>query len=187
MESPAEDDRLARFRPYLQLLARIWWDRRLDVKLDPSDVVQQTLLQAHQAVGQFRGKSDAELAAWLRKILANAIAQSVRDLGRDKRDFRRERSLEEFLDKSSSRLEGWLEDAEVSPSQKAQFKERALRVAEAIESLPEAQREAIVLHYWQDRTANEIAIELGRTPAAVAGLLHRGLRKLESELADVQD
>lgn len=186
MES-ANDDRLGRFRPYLRLLARIWWDRRLDVKLDPSDVVQQTMLQAHQAAGQFRGQSDAELAAWLRKILANTIAQSVRDLGRDKRDFRRERSLEESLDKTSSRLEGWLEDAAPSPSQRAEFKERALRVAEAIENLPEAQREAIILHYWQDQSASEIAVQIGRTPAAVAGLLHRGLEKLESELADVQN
>lgn len=183
--SSLADDRLAQFRPYLLLLARTWWDRRLDTKLDPSDVVQQTLLQAHQAVDNFRGTSDAEFAAWLRKILANKIAQSVRDLGRDKRDVRREQSLEEYLNQSSLRLEGWPDDAASPPSLHAEFKERALRVAVAIESLPEAQREAIILHYWQGRSPGDIAADLNKTPAAVAGLLHRGLKTLEGQLADL--
>ena len=70
--SPAADDRgaaLGRYRPYLPLLPRLRLDPRLRGKLDASDLVQQTLLEAHQARGQFRGTSEPEEAAWLRQRL----------------------------------------------------------------------------------------------------------------------
>jgi RNA polymerase sigma-70 factor (ECF subfamily) len=73
---------LERFRAYLHLLARLQMDPRLQGKLDPSDLVQQTLLQALQALDKFRGRSDAELAVWLRQILAHQLANAARDLGR---------------------------------------------------------------------------------------------------------
>ena len=58
----------------------------------------------------------------------------------------------------------------------------ALRLAAALEALPEAQREALVLHYWQGLTLAEVAGRLGRTPPAVAGLLQRGLKALRTVL-----
>ena len=73
---------LERFRSYLQLLAEARLDRRLRSKLDPSDVVQQTLLQAHQAWHQFRGRTDGEMIAWLQKILARSLLHCVRDYQR---------------------------------------------------------------------------------------------------------
>jgi RNA polymerase sigma-70 factor (ECF subfamily) len=152
----------------------------LQSKLDPSDLVQQTLLQAHQARNDFRGRSETELAAWLRQILARNLARAVRDLGRAKRDIGRERSLEAALNASSARLEAWLVAEQSSPSQKAQHNEQVARLAEAMEELPDAQREALVLHYWQGQSLAEIGEQLGRTPAAVAGLLHRGLKQLRA-------
>src|SRR6516165_7512544 len=124
---------LDRFRAYLRLLARLHLDPRLSGKIDPSDIVQDVLLKAVQALGQFRGASDAELAAWLRQILANHLANTVRDLKRDKRDIDRERSIDAALDQSSARLETWLAAEQSTPSLRAEFNENLLRLAEAID------------------------------------------------------
>jgi RNA polymerase sigma-70 factor (ECF subfamily) len=185
MEHETAGPALERFRAYLQLLAGLHLDPRLRSKLDPSDVVQQTLLQAHQALAGFRGGED-DLAPWLRRILARNLAHAVRDLGRAKRDVGRERSLAAALEASSVRLGAWLAAVQSSPSQQAVRNERLLRLAEALAYLPEAQREAVVLHYWQGRSLAEVGEELGRTPAAVAGLLHRGLKQLRGRLQELE-
>jgi RNA polymerase sigma-70 factor (ECF subfamily) len=184
-DAPAGRLDLERFRAYLHLLARLHLDPRLRAKLAPSDVVQQTLLQAYQGLAGFRG-GDAQLLAWLRRILARNLAHAVRDLGRAKRDVARERSLEEAVDASSARLEAWLAAEQSSPSERADRNEQVLRLTEALAELPEAQREAVVQHYWQGRSLAEIGEELGRTPAAVAGLLHRGLKQLRSRLQELE-
>ena len=176
------DPGLERFRPYLLLLARARLDPRLQAKVDASDVVQQTLLEAHQGLAQFRGRSGGEMAAWLRQALARNLANAVRDLRRAKRDVARERSLEAALDESSARLEGWLAAEQSSPSQRAERNEQLVRLADTLATLPDAQQQAVVLHYWQGLSLAEVAGQMGRSPAAVAGLLQRGLRQLREHL-----
>jgi RNA polymerase sigma-70 factor (ECF subfamily) len=179
------DDRgqgLERYRAYLHLLARLQLEPRLQGKIDLSGVVQQTLLEAYQALPKQPLPEAAGKGAWLRRILANNLADEIRKLGRAKRDLARERSLEAALEQSSSRLEGWLAAVQSSPSQQAQRQEQAVRVAEALARLPEAQREALVLQHWHGWSLAEIARHLDRSPAAVAGLLKRGLRQLRLDL-----
>lgn len=174
---------LEQFRAYLRLLARLHLHPALRRKLDPSDVVQQTLLQAYQASHDLEGRSDAEVAGWLRQALARNLSHAVRDFGRACRDVHREQSLEAAVDASSAHLDQWLADsAQASPSQEAQFHEQALRLAEALEQLPEAQRQALILQHWQGWSVAEIAEHMERTPAAVAGLLKRGLQQLRALL-----
>ena len=181
-----QNERLDGFRSYLNFLARVQLDPRLRSKLDESDVVQQTLLQAHRSLDQFRGSTSDEMAAWLRQILARNLAHTARDFDRDKRDIQRERSLQASLSESSARLEGWLAADQSSPSQRFERNERLAVAADAVLSLPEAQRDAIVMHYWQSASLAEIAEHTGKTPSAVAGLLHRGLRKLRSLLKELE-
>src|SRR5262245_54587936 len=109
-------DALEACRPYLRLLAQVNLVSGLKSKIDASDIVQQTLLQAHQARADFRGQSDAELRAWLRQILTRNLIHASRDFGRGKRDVSRERSIEAALEASSMRVDGWLAANQSSPS-----------------------------------------------------------------------
>ena len=95
----------------------------------------------------------------------------------------REHSLEAGLERSSANLVSWLAAEQPSPSQQAVRHEEAVRLAEALVRLPEAQREALVLQHWHGLTLARIGEHLDRTPVAVAGLLKRGLRRLR-ELLD---
>jgi RNA polymerase sigma-70 factor (ECF subfamily) len=174
---------LEQHRPYLMLLARLNLDARLRARVEPCDVVQQTLLEAHRSVARFRGGSP-HLTAWLRNILACQIARTARDLRRDRRDVGRERSLQAALEESSARLEALLAAEQPSPSQQAQRNEWAVRVAAALEDLSEGQREALVQHYYQGRPVKEVARAMGRSAASVAGLLQRGLKALRQLLAE---
>jgi RNA polymerase sigma-70 factor (ECF subfamily) len=185
-QAPTAPDDLERFRAYLGLLARLEVSQAMRDKVDLSGVIQQTLLEAHQGLrGQpDRKRSDEELAAWLRSILSHNLADVLRRLAARKRDVRREWSLDAALDQSASRLERWLAADQSSPSQRAIRQEDLLRVSEAMADLPEAQRRAIELHHLRSLPLSEIADELGTTKAAVAGLLHRGMKALRSRLGE---
>jgi RNA polymerase sigma-70 factor (ECF subfamily) len=183
-KAQAGDLELERFRSYLLLLARNHFPRQLQGKLAVSDVVQQTLLEAHRRQAQFRGQSEAELAGWLRKMLACDLADAVRALGRARRDAGRERSLEAAFDESSSRLEGWLAAGYSSPSQRAVRQESFLQLARALEQLSEDQRRAVELKHLQGQTVAAIAGAMGRSETAVGGLLRRGMARLRELLPE---
>jgi len=176
--SDAEGLKLERYRDYLLLLARMQLPGRPGPKFDASDLVQATLLKAHEQRQLFRGQSDGEVQAWLRCILAGTLADAFRREHRGKRDMARERSLEAALEQSSGQLLQWLAGPSSSPSQKAMRNERLLELVSALAQLPDAQREAVMLHYLQGLPISEVSERLGRSPAAVAGLLQRGLKGL---------
>jgi RNA polymerase sigma-70 factor (ECF subfamily) len=181
-EAEALAGRLEAFRAYLQLLARLHLDPRLRGKVDLSGVVQQTLWEGHQALGASPPPGDAQLAALLRRLLANNLADAVRKGYAGKRDAGREQSLNAALAESSARLEAFMAAEQSSPEERAQRSEELLRLAAALERLPEAQRQTVELHYLRGWRLEEIAVHLGRGKSAVAGLLHRGLDKLREHL-----
>ena len=168
---------LEQFREYLNLLARMQIGASLRGQFDTSDLVQQTLLKAHENRDQFRGTTDAEQAAWLRAILANQVRDGYRRLGQQP-----VRSVEE----TSLRLEAWLGAADLSPSQRLMRNERLLVLAEALARLPEDQRQALELRHLQCLSVVAVAQQMGRSSSSVAGLLHRGLKSLRQTLLATQ-
>ncbi len=169
-------------RAYLRLLARLHLPTRLQSKLDPSDVVQMTLLKAHKNLDQFRGNNDAEMAGWLGKILANVLADALREFEGAKRDVHLERSLQVEVAESSARLEKFLEADTSSPSDKAVRNEEFQRLAESLAQLPDDQQTAVEMHHLLGCSVADIASQMNRTEASVAGLLRRGLKKLRELL-----
>jgi RNA polymerase sigma-70 factor (ECF subfamily) len=173
-DAPPGEWPLERYREYLHLLARLRLGAGPRGPQSASDVVQQTLLKAHAHREQFGGQTEAEWRAYLRRILANNIA----DVGRARA---REPAVQQGLDQSSARLEEWLAAEQSSPSQQAQHGEMLLRLAEALAQMPEDERTAVELRFLQQPPwpLAEIAKHLGRpSPKAVSGLLERGLKRL---------
>jgi RNA polymerase sigma-70 factor (ECF subfamily) len=193
-QQPSEPLDLERYRPYLRLLAEMGLDRRLRAVLDPSDVVQETLLEAYRDRERFtqRGAADggatdggdAQLAGWLRRILAHNLADLAKAHGRAKRDVERQRSPDEAIERSSVRLEKWLEASGSTPSQKAIRQEEILRLAAALYTLPENQREALILRHLHELPMREICARTGLTTSEAAGLIQKGLVGLRKALRD---
>jgi RNA polymerase sigma-70 factor (ECF subfamily) len=174
---------LERFRNYLTLLARLQIDRRLQGKVDPSDVVQETFLEAHRDFARFRGSSEAEVAAWLRQVLAHNLANVVRHYrGTQRRDVRLERQLQDELDQSSRMWDPGLVAKYSSPSHEAARREQMVLVADALAQLPPDYREVLILRHLEGLTFPEVAGRMGRTLTAVNKLWVRALGRLRQRL-----
>ncbi len=178
----SEDMTFEEFRPALLLLARTQLGTRFRRVVDDSDVVQQTLLDAHSQEKQCRGKTTVERFAWVRQILTTTVLDAVRRHTRNKRDIEREVGWEEVIRGSASRAEMWLTDRQSSPAQRAERNEQLQQLAAALQTLPEPQREAIELFHLQGCSLKEVAEHLDRSGAAVAGLIHRGLKQLRQTM-----
>ena len=178
------DQLLVRYQPWLQLLARMQIHAGLKGKFSESDVVQQTLLEACRDIPEFRGQSEAELLAWLRRILAHVISHEVRRYrGTQQRDVHREVSLEAALEQSSLRLRGILAANDTSPSQRAVQKEEELRLAEVLARLSPEHQDVILLRNIQGLSHEEVAVRMGRTVGAVRMLWVRALEQLRAAMA----
>ena len=172
---------LEQYRDYLGILARLHLDPHVRGELDPSDIVQQTLLKAHENLEGFRGRTDAELQAWLRAILSQQLAILARQRGR--RSFRT-RALEAALDQSSARLEALLAAEQSNPSQKMLRAEHLADLAMALAGLPEDQRIATELRYLRGLSVPDFARQMGRSTVSVTGLLYRGTQALRQRVRE---
>lgn len=171
------------FRPYLTVLARGQIPVSMQARLDASDIVQETLLEAYRKRDQFQGGQEArQLAGWLRQLLSCNLIDAFRTQRRDQRDVRREQMLPHSVDESAMGLDALLIANDSSPSEAVDKRFRALEVARAIEQLPDQQRDAIMLRYFQKTTLEEIANHMQKSKPAVAGLLKRGLATLRERL-----
>jgi RNA polymerase sigma-70 factor (ECF subfamily) len=173
------------YRNYLRLLARSLIGRALRLRLDASDLVQETFLKAHREFPRFLGDSEPELVAWLRQILVRNLADQARRHQAQGRDVRRQRSLEQLLDESSLVIQDRLAaPVSTSPSSHAIRRERAVLLADALEKLPADYREVFVLRIIDHIPIEEIATRMHRSVNAVRKLWTRAMVALEKELGE---
>jgi len=181
---------LKKYVCYLSSLSRGHLDERVRCRMSASDIVQETLLEAHRDFQNFVGTSLQEFTGWLRKILFNNLSRAVeKHLLTAKRDVRRERSLREKtqgLDGSALRLEAILADRMPTPSSCMRRDESLRELALAVEELPDSYREVIRLRHFEGRSFQEIAVLMGRNPGATRMLWMRALEKLRLALPDSQ-
>jgi RNA polymerase sigma-70 factor (ECF subfamily) len=167
------------YQSYLELAARLQITRHLQSKVDPADLVQETLLKAHRNFDQFRGHTEAELTAWLRAILVANVANLVRHyFGTQGRDVRLERPIADDFDQSSRMGELALMARTSSPSQRAARREEAVLLANALKKLPPDYSEVIVLRQLEGLPFAEVALRMGRSVDSVEKLWIRGLARL---------
>jgi RNA polymerase sigma-70 factor (ECF subfamily) len=176
---------LERYRSYLGLLARLQIGRRLQGKVDPADLVQETFLKAARDLAAFRGRSEDELTGWLRQIMAYTVANLVRHyLSTDCRDQRLEQRLSDELDHSSRALDGGLLARGSSPSRQAVRREQAVRLANALGQLPERYREVLILRHLEELSFPDVARRMHRSIDSVKNLWARALACLRGALGD---
>ncbi len=174
------------YRRYLTLLARLQIGPRLQGKVDASDLVQETFLDAHRNFARFRGLDEAALVRWLRQILAANLADLFRRyLGTEGRDVRLERAIEDAFDRSSVLLGRGLVGPQSSPSQQAMRREQEVLLADALGQLPDDYREVLVLRHLQGLTFPEVARRMGRSLDSVEKLWMRGLARLRQVMGGV--
>lgn len=141
----------------------------------PSDFIQDVALRAFARLKAFRGTTEAEWIAWLRQILQNQVLMAARRAGRAKRESGATCRLDD-----AEALN--IQDSGPTPSSATSQLEDWHRLLSCLHELPEAQKEALVLCYLKELPVAEVAQEMGKSEAAVASLLQRGLRTLRDRM-----
>lgn len=183
-DGAALDELLRLARPLLRRIAQRRLGRRLMGRLDPSDIVQQTLLEAHRDIGRFQGGGRAELLAWLQCILTRNMASAVRThLFVQRRAVGRELPLDDSQG-GGGVVRRRLALDQTSPSQRLLRNEKVLRLLHLLGQLPADQRQAVRLRHLEGYTLEEIAQIMERTPMAAASLIKRGMETLRRRYRD---
>lgn len=184
-DEQARDLLFEKCRNYVALVARAQMESWMQAKVDASDLVQQTLLEAHRAFGDFRGGTEAEWLGWLRGILKHNAADFIRRFRQTrKRQEQRESPLWTANPEFSDALFYDPSDPGASPSQILLQREREMEVADAITQLPEDYQEVILLRNLQRLPFDQVAARMGRSRPAVQMLWMRALKKLQEILPE---
>lgn len=171
---------LDRLHPALLQWAEVQTPAWVRPKLDPADLVQQTLLEAVRDPDRLAERPDAEVLTFLRRALTNNLIDALRKFARNRGDIGHE-----VLAESSRRLDDWLAAADTSPSERAARNERFAKLAAGLSRLPDDQRVAVELRYLQGCKVAEITRILDRSEGAVSQLLHRAVIALRDDLKDL--
>lgn len=180
-ESSARDQLFDHYRPYLRMLAEMQLGKQLRARCEASDIVQQTLLEAHRDFDGFAGRHEGELIAWLRRILAHNLFNEARYHGAQQRAVNREVSFERChagVEQSSLALGACLAANQATPSSIAARHEAAIGLAALLAQLPADYQQVLLLRIFEGLSAEEVAERMERTAGAVRMLQLRALTAL---------
>jgi len=159
---------------------------RGQVDLSTDDVLQETFIQAVRDIGQCQAATQVSFFAWLKGVADNRVRDALKKTATKKRggDRRQIRAIK-IADVSSLKpLVELLAESLDTPSVDAAGDEAVKAVQVALSSIPDDQREAILLRHIQGLPLDQVASGLGKTPAAVRGLIHRGKQALREALGN---
>lgn len=183
-DAAARDELFTHCRNYVQLVARTQVESWMKAKVDASDLVQQTMLEAHRGFADFRGESEAEWLAWLKQILTHNTHDFIRRYRTDKRNAGREQRLDAPVESPDGSLFHDPQDSIGTPSQFIAQQEREIELANAIARLSPDHQEVIILRNLQRLSFNEVAERMDRSRPAVQMLWMRAVQKLEEQLRE---
>lgn len=178
-DDDSQPEAFERYRPYLTMLARQAVPGPMRARVDPSDLVQQTIAEAWRCQEKYRGDSATHLP-WLRGILTRVAAANMRHhLGVEARDAKREVSVGELMGRTDASLDAIVAASSLGPASAAERNEQVLRLASAIESLSEDHRNILIWRHFEDLSHKEIAARLGKSEAATRMQWLRALKALK--------
>ena len=175
------------YRNYLCLLARVQIGKDLQVRVSPSDVAQESLVAAQSAFRGFRGSTENELLAWLRKVLASRLVDAQRFHSAKRRDVHAEERINAEVEKSSLDLGALVASHQESPSQIVARREQTLLLAEALKRLPSDYSEVIVQRHLEGRSFAEVASTMNRSVSSIKGIWARAMTRLRDELQETAE
>ncbi len=178
----ATADLLESYRHYLRLLARVQLCKNVQVRVSPSDVAQEAIVAAQKAFPRFRGETEKELVAWLRKVLASRLADAARFHNAQRRNVHYEKRLDEAVDESSVALQSILPRVQDSPSQIVARREEAVLLSEALQRLSTDYAEVIVQRHLEGKQFAEISESMNRTVPSIKAIWARAMTSLRQQL-----
>lgn len=171
-------DWINRWRDYLLLIANQSLEPSLQVRVAPSDIVQQSMLDAQQNLAKFKGTTEAEFQTWLKRILKNNITDARRGQLSQKRGGR-----QRHVDLFDSTIQPTISDPQATPQTHALLDERKRIVEQAMEKLPDTERDVIRRKTWDEQSFASIAKELGRTENEIRRIWYRAIIKLQETMS----
>ncbi len=161
-------------------------DRRLTARIDPSDIVQEIMIDADRRIVRFLAEPAVPLLVWLRKIAVERVIDTHRrHLGSQCRSVNREHRNSPPFDGSSPELMALLATGRASPSGELMRVEQIERIRAAIDGLPSRYREVLVMRHFDQMEPEDIARVAGISPGAVRARLLRALLRLREKLGTV--
>jgi RNA polymerase sigma-70 factor (ECF subfamily) len=181
---------MARHQERLRRLVALRLDRRMQGRIDASDVIQETYLEASARLAEYLRDPSMPFYLWLRFLAGQKLVTLHRHhLGTRMRDARRELTLPQgsFPEGSSATLAAHLLGRDARPSEEAIRAEMRDRVQEALDGMDPLEREVLALRHFEQLSRAEIATVMGISESAAGKRYIRALEKLKRVLGRWDD